>query len=139
MCGVWSAVPYEFEGTHFRSRDIAQLPGPRQQGGPPILIGGNSALSRRRAARSRGWSPLLVLQTVAETTRMPYLSIADLAKHITEVRAAATDPDFTVQVQGPQTDVLRAAYSVEEHRHHLGELMDAGVESVRPAAALRER
>ncbi|CAN5354216.1 LLM class F420-dependent oxidoreductase [soil metagenome] len=129
MRGVWSQVPYEFDGAHFRGRDIAHLPRPFQDGGPPILIGGNSALSRRRAARNHGWSPLLVSQTVAETTRMPYLSVPDLARQITEVRAVATDPAFMVQVQGPQTDVLRTAYDVTAHRDHLGELAEAGVDS----------
>lgn len=129
MRGVWSQVPYEFDGAHFRGRDIAHLPRPFQDGGPPILIGGNSALSRRRAARNHGWSPLLVSQTVAETTRMPYLSVPDLARQITEVRAVATDPAFMVQVQGPQTDVLRTAYDVKAHRDHLGELAEAGVDS----------
>ena len=122
-------MTYEFDGTHFRGRDIAQLPRPRQAGGPPVLIGGNSALSRRRAARNQGWSPLLVSQTVAETTRMPYLSVPQLAAQIAEVREAADDPGFTVQVQGPQTDVLRGAYLPEEHRDHLGELAAAGVDS----------
>ncbi|MCW2866647.1 MAG: hypothetical protein JWR20_835 [Marmoricola sp.] len=129
MRGVWSHVPFEFDGAHFRGHDIAHLPRPFRAGGPPILIGGNSALSRRRAARNQGWSPLLVSQTVAQTTRMPHLSIADLALQVAEVRAAATDPAFVVQVQGPQTDVLRARYSVEQHRDHLGELTDAGVDS----------
>lgn len=130
MRGVWSQVPYEFDGAHFRGRDVAHLPRPFRDGGPPILIGGNSALSRRRAARNRGWSPLLVSQTVAETTRMPYLSVPDLARQIAEVRAVATDPAFTVQVQGPQTDILRTAYDAEAHRDHLGELAAAGVDSI---------
>jgi probable F420-dependent oxidoreductase len=129
MRGVWSQVPYDHDGAHFSGRDVAHLPQPVQDGGPPILIGGNSALSRRRAARNQGWSPLLVSQTVAETTRMPYLSIPDLARQIAEVRAVATDPAFVVQVQGPQTDVLRTAYDVEAHRDHLAELADAGVDS----------
>jgi probable F420-dependent oxidoreductase len=134
MRGVWSEVPYEHDGTHFRGRDIAHLPRPHQQGGPPILIGGNSALSRRRAARNQGWSPLLVSQTVAETTRMPYVTLEDLDAQISAVRESAaeqqgTDVELFVQVQGPQTDVLRTTYSVEEHRQHLGELASAGVDS----------
>lgn len=127
--GVWSTVPYDHEGPHFSGRDVAHLPRPYQVGGPPVLIGGNSALSRRRAAKNQGWSPLLVSRTVAETTRMPYLSIAELAVQITEVRASATDSAFVVQVQGPETDVLRRAYSVAAHREHLEALAAAGVDS----------
>lgn len=134
MRGVWSQVPYEHEGAHFRGRDIAHLPQPFQPGGPPILIGGNSALSRRRAARNQGWSPLLVSQTVAETTRMPYVTLAELAAQIAVVRDSAaeqqgSDGELFVQVQGPHTDFLRTTDSTEQHRDHLGELADAGVDS----------
>lgn len=128
MKGVWSEVPYEFAGKHFAGRDIAHLPRPLVSGGPPILIGGNSALSRRRAARNNGWSPLLVSKTVAETTRMPYVTVPELAAQTAEVRAATNTPGFLVQVQGPETDVLRTTYSAEAHRDHLGQLAEAGVD-----------
>src|ERR1017187_2323856 len=56
--GVWSEVPFAYQGKHFTARGVASLPGPVQPGGPPVLIGGNSALARARAARNQGWSPL---------------------------------------------------------------------------------
>jgi hypothetical protein len=78
--------------------------------------------------RNHGWSPLLVSHTVARTSRMPSVTLAELACQISEVRAAATLPGFMVQVQRPETDVLRTVYSVEAHRDHLGQLSQAGVD-----------
>ena len=69
---------------------MASLPGPAQPGGPPVLIGGNSALARARAARNQGWSPLMVRPEVARTSRTPGIAtIAELAAKIKEVRDAA--------------------------------------------------
>jgi probable F420-dependent oxidoreductase len=134
MRGVWTHVPYDHQGKHFQAREVAHLPRPHQQGGPPVLVGGNSALSRRRAARNQGWSPLLVSETVAATTRMPYVTIAELAGQISDVRASAAEQqgagvELFVQVQGPQTDVLRTNLSLQQHRDHLDELAAAGVDS----------
>lgn len=132
--GVWTQVPFSFEGKHFQAQDVASVPRPIQAGGPPILIGGNSALSRRRAALNDGWSPLLVTEEVAATTRMPYLSIAALGEQITEVRSRAAEArgdaaDLLMHVQSTQTDVLRERLGTEAHRDHLGALGDAGVDS----------
>ncbi|MCU1538334.1 MAG: hypothetical protein JWP82_2685, partial [Humibacillus sp.] len=108
MKGLWSVgSPYSFEGAHFAGSGVASLPKPYTPGGPPILIGGNSALSRRRAARHQGWSPLMVSEQVAETTRMPFLTLAQLATQVAELREAAPAP-VTVQVQSPHSDVLRS-------------------------------
>ena len=68
MRGVWSEVPFAYTGRHFTARGVASLPAPLQPGGPPVLIGGNSALARRRAARNQGWSPLMV-------SRRPYFRL----------------------------------------------------------------
>ncbi|CAN5702781.1 LLM class F420-dependent oxidoreductase [soil metagenome] len=129
MKGLWEVgAPYSFEGTHFAGSGVASLPQPFTPGGPPILVGGNSPLSRRRAARHQGWSPLLVSEQVAETTRMPHLTIPQLAAQIAELREAAPGA-VAVQVQSPQSDVLRSEGSVEQHREHLGVLAAAGVDS----------
>lgn len=64
--GVWTEVPFAYAGKHFTARGVASLPGPAQRGGPPVLIGGNSAVARGRAARNQGWSPLMVSPEVAD-------------------------------------------------------------------------
>jgi probable F420-dependent oxidoreductase len=132
--GVWTHVPFSFVGQHFQAQDVASVPGPVQPGGPPVLIGGNSALARRRAARNDGWSPLLVTEEVAATSRMPYLTVAALGRQITEIRASASqargdDTRLLVQVQSTETGVLRDGLDVEAHRDHLGALAEAGVDS----------
>lgn len=132
--GVWTQLPYSFEGDHFVGHDIASVPRPVQAGGPPVLIGGNAAISRRRAALNDGWSPLLVSEEVATTTRMPFLSVEALGRQIAEIRASAVEQrgegvELLMQVQSTETDVLRSGLDVEAHRDHLGALADAGVDS----------
>jgi hypothetical protein len=104
-----------------------------------VLIGGNSAAARRRAARNQGWSPLLVSPEVAQTSRTPgIVSVAELAGKIKEVREAAEQLDaaaaLTIQVHTPQAGFIQRPGSAEEHRDHLGQLAEAGADSfiVRP-------
>jgi len=132
--GVWNESPFAFTGKHFTARGVASLPAPRQPGGPPVLIGGNSTLARARAARNQGWSPLMVSPEVARTSRTPGIAtVAELAAKIKEVRDAAeangAAAPLTVQVHTPQAGFMQRPGSAEEHRDHLGQLADAGVDS----------
>jgi len=144
MRGAWSEVPFGYEGKHFTARGVASLPAPAQPGGPPILIGGNSARARARAARNQGWSPLMVSPEVARTSRTPGIStVAELADKIKGVRtaaeavygttaaAAAGSAALTIQVHTPQAGFMQrpGQISDEEHRDHLGRLAEAGVDS----------
>ena len=133
--GVWNESPFAYTGKHFTARGVASLPAPVQPGGPPVLIGGNSALARARAARNQGWSPLMVSPEVARTSRTPGIAtVAELAARIREVRDVAaangaTAP-LTIQVHTPQAGFMQrpGLNSAEEHRDHLGQLADAGVD-----------
>jgi probable F420-dependent oxidoreductase len=135
MRGLWTGVPFTHQGKHFSARGVASLPGPVQQGGPPVLIGGNSALARQRAARNQGWSPLMVSPEVVRTSRTPGIAtVAELAAKIKEVRDAAAEINgdaaaLTIQVHTPQAGFIQRCGSAEEHRDHLGQLADAGVDS----------
>src|SRR3546814_13619443 len=79
-------------------------------------------MSRRRAASAQGWSPLMVSEEVARTTRTPALAtIEQLATRIEEVREAAVEQQgegtgITIQVQTPECTFLQAPGSVEQHR-----------------------
>jgi probable F420-dependent oxidoreductase len=140
MRGVWTGAPFTHQGPHFTARGLVSLPAPAQRGGPPVLIGGNSAVARDRAARNQGWSPLLVSPEVARTSRTAGIgTIAELAAKIKEVRDAAArlNPGaaaLTIQVHSPQAGFIQRCGSAEEHRDHLGQLAEAGVDSfvVRP-------
>jgi len=140
--GVWNESPFAFTGKHFTARGVASLPAPLQPGGPPVLIGGNSALARARAARNQGWSPLMVSPEVARTSRTPGIAtVAELAARIREVRDAAAASGapgddgnaapLTIQVHTPQAGFMQrpGQNSAEEHRDHLGQLAEAGVDS----------
>jgi len=139
MRGVWRESPFAYTGKHFTARGVASLPAPLQPGGPPVLIGGNSALARARAARNQGWSPLMVRPEVARTSRTPGIAtVAELAARIREVRVAAaassapspmTTAPLTIQVHTPQAGFMQRPGSAEEHRDHLGQLAEAGVDS----------
>jgi probable F420-dependent oxidoreductase len=133
--GAWNQVPFAYQGKHFTARGVASLPAPVQPGGPPVLVGGNSARAKARAARNQGWSPLMVGPEVARTSRTPGIAtIAELAAQIRQVRdaaAAVNGPDvpLTIQVHTPQAGFMQRPGSAEEHRDHLGQLADAGVDS----------
>jgi probable F420-dependent oxidoreductase len=138
--GAWSQAPFAYQGRHFTARGVVSRPGPVQPGGPPVLIGGNSARARRRAARNQGWSPLMVSPEVARTSRTPAIgTVAELAAGIREVRDAAarvsaTADPLTIQVHTQQAGFMQQPGSAQEHRDHVGQLGEAGVDSfvVRP-------
>jgi probable F420-dependent oxidoreductase len=130
--GVCTEEAFRYEGRHFTARGVTLAPGPVQVPHPPVWIGGNGLNARRRVARfAQGWSPLLVGPEVAATTRMPPLTVADLAAAVTELRdlvaAASRDPDaIDVQVQSQLSGALGEGRSADELRDHLGQLADAG-------------
>lgn len=140
MRGVWSSTNFSFEGETVTAKDVAAIPGPLTPGGPPIIVGGNSALSRRRAARLNGWSPMLLSAEVASSTRTQALTtIPELAKGIESVRTMAADAGndgpLLFNVATPHLEFPGSGGSLEEHRDHLGQLEDAGVDQflVRPS------
>ena len=58
MRALWTMDAPEFHGRHVDFAGVDAHPRPVQPGGPPIMIGGNSALARRRAiTTARGWIP----------------------------------------------------------------------------------
>jgi probable F420-dependent oxidoreductase len=141
MRGVWTEPTYSYEGTHFSAQGITQQPMPVQAGGPPIWIGGNSPLSRRRAARLQGWSPMVAGPELARTTRtVAITTVEELGSAIAEVQRMAEDihgdgHELAIQTDGGDgdfiqrlaSDALRQGESVESHRDHLGRLAEVGV------------
>jgi hypothetical protein len=77
----------------------------------------------------------MVSPEVARTSRTPGIgTVAELAAKIKEVRGAAAQLDgaaapLTIQAHTPQTGFMLRQASVEEHRDHLGQLAEAGVDS----------
>lgn len=125
----WSGERFSYEGAHFSARDVIALPAPVQR--PiPIWIGGNSPLSRRRAAsRAQGWMPMIggaELATTARTTTIATLDEA--AEKIIGVREAAVaagrnEPmDFMAPYVEP--DLLD---DPDRHREAFAALESAGI------------
>src|SRR5262245_30924642 len=93
MRALWTMEAPEFHGRHVDFAGVDAHPRPVQPGGPPIMIGGNSAMARRRAIkRARGWIPAyLYLDTTREARRALYQDLDRLE------RPASLGPfDFTV-------------------------------------------
>jgi probable F420-dependent oxidoreductase len=88
---VWTGEPVTYEGSLFSARNVAAMPTPVQQPHPPIWIGGNSKLSRRRVAeKAQGWLPMINLPDTAATRRSAALAtFDDFATMLSDLRAQA--------------------------------------------------
>jgi probable F420-dependent oxidoreductase len=74
--GIWSEDDFAHEGSTFTAR--GQTANPKPMPHPPIWIGGNSRLSRRRVARyGNGWSPFPAPRTLAATAKSAPLETVD--------------------------------------------------------------
>jgi len=68
--GVWADDDFHYEGRHFQALGVVMRPRPVQHPHPPLWLGGNAAVVRRRVARwGAGWQPLLGGPGLAQTTR----------------------------------------------------------------------
>ena len=115
----WKGAPFTYSGRHFNARDVMALPRPVQD--PiPIWIGGNSKLSRRRAAqRGDGWMPMPGgpgLSTTARTVQIA--DDQDLAEMIAGVqRDAAAAGRGPIEVQWTYTDPTLRRPTEDTDRH----------------------
>jgi probable F420-dependent oxidoreductase len=103
---AWSGEAFDYEGRHFSARDIRTLPTPLQD--PlPLWIGGNSALSRRRAVHSaQGWIPQPNPRSIAASRRSAALeTLEDLEWMLDELRALAREIGRTSPI-----DVMFTSY-----------------------------
>lgn len=134
--GVWSGDDFTYEGRRFTASGQCVHPRPLQLPHPPLWVGGNSQLSRRRAATwGQGWAPLLGGEQIARTTRTSALAgPAQLKEAVRELRAlteaAGRDPDaLDVAVQTMQSDRLPLGDPTADSawRERIEQMRDAGV------------
>ena len=130
--GVWAEDDFAYEGRRFTARGQTANPKPEQV---PVWIGGNSALSRRRVARSAdGWNPFQAPAVLAETAKTPVLETIDdlrpmldhLWRHVDEAGRDRSEIDICLQALGaapPGDD----GFDPQRHVETLGELADLGV------------
>ncbi len=85
MLGIWREDDFGHEGAAFTAN--GQTANPKPDPLPPIWIGGNSRLSRRRVARyGSGWSPFPAPRSLSRTTKTPALEgVADLRPMLDEL------------------------------------------------------
>jgi probable F420-dependent oxidoreductase len=94
--GIWSEDDFAYEGVTFSAK--GQTANPKPNPHPPIWIGGNSRMSRRRVARyGDGWSPFPAPRVLSNTAKTPPLEgVDDLRPMLDELRgfmeAAGRDP-----------------------------------------------
>lgn len=131
--GIWTTDDFAFEGRHFTAR--GQTANPKPTAPPPLWIGGNSQLSRRRVARyGDGWRPFPAPRGLAATTKTPPLeTIEDLTgmldhlwRHVDEAgrQRSEIDVSFGTGAGGhPGSD----DFDPEATREALDELGELGV------------
>ena len=97
--GIWTTDDFAYEGRHFTA--FGQTANPKPAALPPIWIGGNSKLSRRRVARyGDGWKPFPAARSLATTAKTPPLeTVEDLAEML---------DDLWEQVDGPAATARRS-------------------------------
>jgi probable F420-dependent oxidoreductase len=88
---AWTGEPVSYQGLHFSARNVTAMPTPAQRPHPPLWLGGNSKLTRRRVAeKAAGWLPMLNPPETAGTRRSAVLeSVDDFAVMLADLRAHA--------------------------------------------------
>jgi len=133
LFGIWSDDDFAYEGRHFIAR--GQTANPKPVPRPPLWIGGNSRLSRRRVAKyGDGWKPFPASGQLATTARTPPLeTVADLARMLDElwvlVEEQNRDPGSFDIAFGPNVggDPRRDDFPAGAYLDALAELATLGV------------
>ena len=126
----WSGEPFTSLGGSFDAVDVVARPTPCQR--PiPIWIGGNSPLSRRRAAtRAQGWMPMIGGPELAAHARTTSIAtVAEAEVHIREVSAAADAAGRTAELDFMVPYVAGRDLLDDPHQHldAFGRLAEAGM------------
>jgi probable F420-dependent oxidoreductase len=130
--GMWTEVDFSFEGIGIDAKGLTANPKPRAA--PPIWIGGNSRLSRRRVARyGDGWTPFPAPRALSTTTKTPPLeTVADLAamldelwQYLDEEQRARSEIDVAFSTSAGGS--LDGQFNADAHLTALDELAELGV------------
>jgi len=132
MRGMWTEDDFSFSGVGIEAKGLTANPKPSVA--PPIWIGGNSRLSRRRVARyGDGWTPFPAPRTLSTTTKTPPLeTVEDLSAMLDDLwqyldeegrERSSIDVAFSTPAGGSLDDDFNA----DAHLAALDELASLGV------------
>jgi len=108
---LWKAEPEAFEGTYFRWEPLYSNPKPVQRGGVPIVVGGHTPLSAKRAARyGNGYFP----GRATPETLTPLLGA--LHAECTRLGRAASEIEVTAAGYSVDLDTVRRLHDLGVHR-----------------------
>ncbi len=130
--GIWTEDDFSFEGIGIDAQGLTANPKPRTP--PPIWIGGNSRLSRRRVARyGDGWTPFPAPRSLSKTAKTPPLeTVDDLAVMLDELwqlvdEAGRDRSDIDVSFGTPAGGRLDGDFNPDAHMAGLDALAKLGV------------
>jgi probable F420-dependent oxidoreductase len=130
--GMWTEDDFTFAGMGIDAKGLTANPKPRTP--PPIWVGGNSKLSRRRVARyGDGWTPFPAPRTLSTTTKTPPLeTVEDLAGMLDELWQLMDEQgrdrsEIDVAFSTPVGGRLDGEFDADAHMTALDELAKLGV------------
>ena len=130
--GMWTEDDFSFEGIGIDAKGLTANPKPGTA--PPIWIGGNSRLSRRRVARyGDGWTPFPAPRALSTTTKTPALeTVEDLATMLDELWQLVDEEgrdrsDIDVAFGTPEGGGLGEHFDPDAHMAGLDGLAKLGV------------
>ena len=129
---MWTQDDFSFEGIGIDAKGLTANPKPRTA--PPIWIGGNSRLSRRRVSRyGDGWTPFPAPRSLSATTKTPPLeTVDDLAGMLDELwqfvdEEGRARSDIDVAFSTPAGGGLDEHFNADAHMAALDGLAKLGV------------
>ncbi len=130
--GMWTEDDFSFAGIGIDAKGLSAHPKPRIA--PPIWIGGNSRLSRRRVARyGDGWTPFPAPRALSTTTKTPPLeTVDDLTTMLDELWRFCDEEgrdrtDIDVSFSASAGGRLGEGFNAAAHLAALDELATLGV------------
>jgi alkanesulfonate monooxygenase SsuD/methylene tetrahydromethanopterin reductase-like flavin-dependent oxidoreductase (luciferase family) len=129
---MWTEDDFSFSGLGIEAKGLTANPKPRVA--PPIWIGGNSRLSRRRVARyGDGWTPFPAPRTLSTTTKTPPLeTVEDLSAMLEDLwrfldEEGRDRSSIDVAFSTPAGGSLDDGFNADAHLAALDELASLGV------------
>lgn len=129
---AWRGEPFSYEGRHFSVRDSTSQPTPARI--PPVWLGGNSKLTRRRVAQwGQGWMPMPNPRALGDRRRSAHLDnnqdLADMLTYLSEQleRQGRSDPVDVIYMTFEGGTPGSPGFSLQEHLDSILELERLGV------------